>query len=108
MGATNYKKYTKLNTSALLNDSIYSLYVSREDDIYLISSSGYVYKSTNEREINFERIILFNDSDVVRKFCSGNGFVCVLTGKYELWSLKKDFLNAVKKHYFLLQIKINL
>lgn len=76
----NYKKLTKLNTSALVNDSIYSLYVSRDDYIFLISSSGYVYKSTNETDIHFERIILFNDSDVVRKFCSGNDFVCVLTG----------------------------
>lgn len=70
-----------MNTSALLKDSIYSLYVSRDDEVFLISSSGYVYKSTNEGDIHFERIILFNDSDIVRKFCSGNGFVCVLTGK---------------------------
>lgn len=74
-----YPKATKLNTSAL-KDSIYSLYVSREDEIFLICSSGDVYKSTNEGEIHFERIILFNDNDVITKFCSGNGFVCVLTG----------------------------
>lgn len=76
----DYPKLTKLNTTAL-KDSIYTLYVSRDDEIFLISGSGDVYKSTNEGDIHFERIILFNDNAVVRKFCAGNGFVCVLTGK---------------------------
>lgn len=76
----DYTKLTKLNTTAL-KDAIYTLYVSRDDEIFLISGSGDVFKSTNEGDIHFERIILFNDNAVVRKFCSGNGFVCVLTGK---------------------------
>lgn len=90
----DYTKLTKLNTTAL-KDSIYTLYVSRDDEIFLISGSGDVYKSTNEADIHFERIILFNDNAVVRKFCAGNGFVCVLTGK--LWLLCELF-NRLAKH----------
>lgn len=74
-----YSTNTKLNTKSL-KDSIYTLFVSNENEIFLVLSSGDVYKSTNEGEVHFERIILFNDSDNIRKFSSGEGFVCVLTG----------------------------
>lgn len=77
-----YTKITKLNTNSL-KDSIYSLYISYENEIFLITSAGDVFKNNNESTIRFERIILFNDNDFVRKFCTGNGFVCVLTGQYK-------------------------
>lgn len=75
----DYPKIAKLNTSGL-KDTIYSIYVSRKNEIFLISSAGDVYKSTNDGEVQFERIILFNQNDNIRKFCSGHDFVCVLTG----------------------------
>lgn len=66
-----------------MRDTVYSVYVSQQDEIFLISS-GDVYKSTVATDIQFERIILFNQNDNIRKFCSGHDFVCVLTGKYGL------------------------
>ncbi|XP_031634510.1 uncharacterized protein LOC116347879 isoform X2 [Contarinia nasturtii] len=80
INSVEYTQITKLNKSDLA-DTIYSLYVSKKDEIFLISSSGDVYKSTNGTEIEFERIILFNKNDNIRKFCAGNDFVCVLTDK---------------------------
>lgn len=75
-----YPTIVKLNTSGLKDDTIYSIHVSKKDEIFLISSAGDVYKSTNDAEVQFERIILFNQNDNIRKFCSGKDFVCVLTG----------------------------
>lgn len=80
LNGIDYTRATKLNTSDV-RDTIYSIYVSQKDEIFLISSSGDVYKSTKDAEIQFERIILFNQNDNIRKFCSGKDFVCVLTGK---------------------------
>lgn len=80
LNGVDYATATKLNKSAI-KDTIYSCYVSRKNDIFLISSAGDVYKSTNDRDIQFEQIILFNQNDNIRKFCSGHDFVCVLTGK---------------------------
>lgn len=77
-----FPNIVKLNTSGL-KDTIYSIYVSNRDEIFLISSAGDVYKSTNDAEVQFERIILFNQNNNIRKFCSGNDFVCVLTGNYD-------------------------
>lgn len=82
-----YNRITKLNTTEL-KDTIYSLYVSRKNEIFLISSSGSVYKSSNENDIRFERIILFNQADNIRKFCAGNDFICVLTGTNEIKGIK--------------------
>lgn len=79
LNGIEYTRATKLNTSDV-RDTIYSIYVSQKDEIFLISSSGDVYKSTKDAEIQFERIILFNQNDNIRKFCSGLDFVCVLTG----------------------------
>lgn len=76
-----FSRITKLNTAELRDTTVYSIYVSQKDEIFLISSSGDVYKSTSEADIRFERIILFNQNDNIRKFCSGYDFVCVLTGK---------------------------
>lgn len=76
-----YTKITKLNTSSL-KDSIYSIYISYENEIFIISSTGDVFKNNNETTVRFERIILFNDNDFVQKICTGDGFVCVLTGKH--------------------------
>lgn len=81
LNGIEYNRITKLNTSEL-KDTIYSIYVSRKNEIFLISSGGNVYKSSNETEIRFERIILFNQNDNIRKFCAGSDFVCVLTGAY--------------------------
>lgn len=81
LNSVEYSRVTKLNTSDL-RDTVYSIYVSQNDEIFLISSSGDVYKSTSATEIQFERIILFNQNDNIRKFCSGKDFVCVLTGEY--------------------------
>lgn len=72
----------KLNTKSL-KDSIYTLYVSNENEIFVVLSTGEVYKNTSEWEVHFERIILFNDSDNIQKFSSGEGFVCVLTGTFD-------------------------
>lgn len=85
LGLFNGKEFahnTKLNTKSL-KDSIYTLYVSNENEVFLVLSSGEVYKSTSEGEVHFERIILFNDSDNIQKFSSGEGFVCVLTGLFD-------------------------
>lgn len=82
INSIEYSRVTKLNTSDL-RDTIYSIYVSQKDDIFLISAAGDVYKSiTSGTEIQFERIILFNQNDNIRKFCAGSDFVCVLTGEY--------------------------
>lgn len=80
LNGVDYVRITKLNTTEL-RDTVYSIYVSQKDDIFLISSSGDVYKSTHDADVRFERIILFNQNDNIRKFCSGFDFVCVLTGE---------------------------
>lgn len=87
LNGIEYTRVTKLNTSDV-RDTIYSIYVSQKDETFLISSSGDVYKSTKDAEIQFERIILFNQNDNIRKFCSGLDFVCVLTGKLEYFLIK--------------------
>lgn len=81
LNGVEYNRITKLNTTEL-RDTVYSIYVSQKDDIFLISSSGDVYKSTHDADVRFERIILFNQNDNIRKFCSGADFVCVLTGEW--------------------------
>lgn len=88
--SVEYVRVTKLNTSDI-RDTVYSIYVSQKDEIFLISSSGDVYKSTNGPDIQFERIILFNSNDIIRKFCSGSDFVCVLTGEYN-----SKFINQIQ------------
>lgn len=88
LNSIEYTRVTRLNTSDL-RESVYSIYVSQKDEIFLISSSGDVYKSTNGADIQFERIILFNQNDNIRKFCAGSDFVCVLTGEINI-SCKKQ------------------
>lgn len=84
VNGVEYSRITKLNTAEIRDTTVYSIYVSQKDEIFLISTSGDVYKSTNDADIRFERIILFNQNDNIRKFCSGNDFVCVLTGELNL------------------------
>lgn len=56
-----------------------------------------MYKSTNDTEVQFERIILFNQNDNIRKFCSGYDFVCVLTGNTHSYYLY--FFDTIDIYY---------
>ncbi|XP_055323034.1 uncharacterized protein LOC129578445 [Sitodiplosis mosellana] len=96
LNSVEYSRVTKLNTSDL-KDTVYSIYVSQKDEIFLISSSGDVYKSTSATEIQFERIILFNQNDNIWKFCSGHDFVCVLTDKNKFLTTFNEKLSAKHK-----------
>lgn len=94
-----FSRITKLNTAELRDTTVYSIYVSQKDEIFLISSSGDVYKSTTDADIRFERIILFNQNDNIRKFCSGYDFVCVLTGEYECGMHDYSFIISTCSFY---------
>lgn len=95
MNGVEYSRITKLNTAELRDTTVYSINVSQKDEIFLISSSGDVYKSTNDADIQFERIILFNQNDNIRKFCSGHDFVCVLTGKCSMGGFCLDLYYTI-------------
>lgn len=70
---------TKINTTSF-EDLMYSLYASVDDDIYLVINSGEIFKSA-ERDgtLTFVPHNVINEN--IRKICTGNGFVSIVTGK---------------------------
>lgn len=75
---------SKLNTSAIA-DLTYSMYISKENEVFITTGSGSLVKSIPTEGVELE----FKPEDVtsgesIRKICTGNGFVAIVTDTNKL------------------------
>lgn len=78
MRHTQFVPLSKINTTSF-EDLMYSIYLSNDDDIYLVINSGEIFKSMEKDEnVSFTPHNVINEN--IRKICTGNGFVSIVTG----------------------------
>lgn len=70
---------SKINTTSF-EELMYSIYTSDDDEIYLVINSGEIFKSIEKDEnLSFAPHNVISEN--IRKICTGNGFVSIVTGK---------------------------
>lgn len=82
VGTINHLQFvplSKINTTSF-EDLMYSIYAAYDDVIYLVINSGEIFKSMQKDEnICFAPHNVINEN--IRKICTGNGFVSIVTGR---------------------------
>lgn len=61
---------------------MYSMYISHENELYLVFSSGEIFKSVEVDEIGFQPYNMINEN--IRKVCTGMGFEAIVTESNKL------------------------
>lgn len=61
---------------------MYSMYISHENELYLVFSSGEIFKSVEVDEIGFQPYNMINEN--IRKVCTGIGFEAIVTESNKL------------------------
>lgn len=84
--------FTKIR-EPISNSIITQLHISDDDEIYLVTESGFVYKSNDFRNIidlRFDELKVPKIDEKIVKIAPGNGFVSIMTEHGRCYSLLKD------------------
>lgn len=85
----------------IANSTISQLHVTDEDEIYLVTESGLVFKSNDFRnimELRFDELKLPNNSEKIVKIAPGMSFVSMLTESGKCFSLLNHESNLIESN----------
>lgn len=75
-----FVQLSQINTTSF-EDLMYSIYLAHDDQIYLVINSGEIFRSeVRDGDLNFTPHNVISEN--IRKICTGDGFVSIVTGKY--------------------------
>lgn len=82
LGGLVFVELTQINTTSF-EDLMYSMYLAHDDQIYLVINSGEIFRSEErEGDLSFAPHNVINEN--IRKICTGDGYVSIVTGKCDV------------------------
>lgn len=101
-GGTSIATFTKIK-EPIQNSTITCLHISEQDEIYLVSDAGLVFRSSafsKPSELFFEQLHFLKNKEKIVSLTSGNNFLALLTERGRCFSSlnddKQSFLESNK------------